>query len=63
MRHNRLRELLDADEPSLGTHILSTWPSVIELVGNSGNCAPSATTLALCHLVRGLDLSAALRRR
>ena len=39
MRHNRLRELLDADEPSLGTHILSTWPSVIELVGNSGNCA------------------------
>ena len=28
MRPNRLRELLDADLPSLGTHILSTWPSV-----------------------------------
>lgn len=39
MRPNRLRELLDADEPSLGTHIMSTWPSVIELAGNSGNCA------------------------
>ena len=39
MRPNRLRELIDADQPSLGTHILSTWPSVIELVGNSGNCA------------------------
>ena len=39
MRPNRLRELLDADLPSLGTHIMSTWPSVIELAGNSGQCA------------------------
>ena len=39
MRPNRLRELIDADQPSLGPHILSTWPSGIELVGNSGNCA------------------------
>ena len=44
MRPNRLRELIDADQPSLGTHILSTWPSVIELVGNSGNCASTSTT-------------------
>lgn len=36
MRHNRLRELLDADQPSLGTHIHSSWPSIIELVGHSG---------------------------
>lgn len=36
MRRNRLRELLDADLPSLGTHILSSWPSVVELVGHSG---------------------------
>ncbi len=36
MRHNRLRELLKADKPSLGTHIHSTWPSIIELVGHSG---------------------------
>src|SRR5205085_7699977 len=35
MRHNRLRELLRADRPSLGTHIHSTWPSIIELVGHS----------------------------
>ena len=36
MRRNRLRELLDADQPSLGTHILSSWPSIVELVGLSG---------------------------
>lgn len=36
MRRNRLRELLDADLPSLGTHILSSWPSIVELVGHSG---------------------------
>jgi len=36
MRHNRLRELLDADLPSLGTHIHSSWPSITELAGHSG---------------------------
>jgi 2-keto-3-deoxy-L-rhamnonate aldolase RhmA len=36
MRKNRLRELLDAGLPSLGTHLLSTWPTVIELVGQTG---------------------------
>ena len=36
MRNNRLRELLDADLPSLGTHIHSSWPSITELVGHSG---------------------------
>jgi 4-hydroxy-2-oxoheptanedioate aldolase len=36
MRRNRLRELLDDDQPSLGTRILSSWPTVIELVGHSG---------------------------
>jgi 4-hydroxy-2-oxoheptanedioate aldolase len=35
MRRNRLRELLKADKPSLGTHIHSTWPSIVELVGHS----------------------------
>ncbi len=35
MRKNRLRELLDADEPSLGTHVHSPWPSIVELVGAS----------------------------
>lgn len=36
MRHNRLRELLQKDRPSLGTRILSSWPTVIEIVGHSG---------------------------
>ena len=35
MRENRLRKLLDADQPSLGTHIHSSWPSITELVGHS----------------------------
>src|ERR1700686_3195640 len=36
MRRNRLRELLSADQPSLGTHVHSSWPTIIELVGHSG---------------------------
>ncbi|MFN0051854.1 MAG: HpcH/HpaI aldolase family protein [Planctomycetales bacterium] len=36
MRRNRLRELLRADQPSLGTHIHNSWPTIIELVGHSG---------------------------
>lgn len=36
MRRNRLRELLDADQPSLGTHLHISWPSIVELVGYSG---------------------------
>jgi 2-keto-3-deoxy-L-rhamnonate aldolase RhmA len=36
MRRNRLRELLNADQPSLGTHLHSSWPSIVELVGHSG---------------------------
>jgi 2-keto-3-deoxy-L-rhamnonate aldolase RhmA len=36
MRHNRLRKALDNDKPTLGTRILSPWPTMIELVGHSG---------------------------
>ena len=36
MRKNRLRELLDAGLPTLGTHLMSTWPTVTELVGQTG---------------------------
>lgn len=36
MRRNKLRELLDAESPSLGTHFHSPWPSVVEMVGHSG---------------------------
>ena len=36
MRPNRLRELLRARKPSLGTHIHSAWPATVELAGHSG---------------------------
>ncbi len=36
MRRNRLRELLKNDQPTLGTRVLSSWPTIIELVGHSG---------------------------
>ena len=36
MRHNRLRELLRAGTPSLGTHVISPWPAIYEVVGRSG---------------------------
>jgi 2-keto-3-deoxy-L-rhamnonate aldolase RhmA len=35
MRHNRLRALLNANKPSIGTHLLSTWPTLVELVGQT----------------------------
>jgi 2-keto-3-deoxy-L-rhamnonate aldolase RhmA len=36
MRRNRLRELLQADRLTLGTHIHSSWSSITKLVGLSG---------------------------
>jgi 4-hydroxy-2-oxoheptanedioate aldolase len=36
MRRNRLRERLRAGEASLGTHLLSVWPTLVELVGQAG---------------------------
>ena len=36
MRRNHLRESLNNDQPTLGTRIMNTWPSVIELIGHSG---------------------------
>jgi len=36
MRPNKLRQLLDMDQPTLGTHVHSTWPSVVEAVGHTG---------------------------
>jgi 2-keto-3-deoxy-L-rhamnonate aldolase RhmA len=35
MRTNSLRKLLDAGKPTLGTHVLSTWPTLIELIGQA----------------------------
>jgi 4-hydroxy-2-oxoheptanedioate aldolase len=36
MRQNKLRELLTAGKPTLGTHLHSSWPAVVEGVGHSG---------------------------
>ncbi|MEI7714021.1 MAG: aldolase/citrate lyase family protein [Rhodospirillales bacterium] len=36
MRPNRLRQRLDAGLPTLGTHILSCWPTLVELIGAAG---------------------------
>ena len=37
MRKNILREKLSAGLPTVGTHVLSTWPTVVELAGQSGS--------------------------
>lgn len=36
MRRNRFRELIAAGQPTLGTHVLSTWPTLVELIGQTG---------------------------
>src|SRR5436305_7498040 len=36
MRNNRLRELLNQGKPSIGTHLLSAWPTITEIVGQPG---------------------------
>lgn len=36
MRRNRLRELLQNDQPTLGTRLLNCWPTMTEIVGHSG---------------------------
>ena len=37
MRPNLFRQKLAAGEPTLGTHILSAWPTLVELVGRTGH--------------------------
>jgi 4-hydroxy-2-oxoheptanedioate aldolase len=37
MRPNRLRAALDSGHPTLGTHLLSVWPTLVELVGATGH--------------------------
>lgn len=36
MRKNHLRQLLNEGKPSVGTHLLSSWPTITELVGQTG---------------------------
>ncbi len=33
---NVLRELIRADKPTVGTHILTPWPGIAEVIGHSG---------------------------
>ena len=36
MKKNVLRELLNAGKPTLGTHVISPWPGMVEVIGHSG---------------------------
>ena len=36
MKRNKLRNMLKSNQPTLGTHIHSTWPSIVEIVGHTG---------------------------
>ena len=36
MRKNKLRELLEKGEPTIGTHIHTVWPGITELIGHTG---------------------------
>jgi 2-keto-3-deoxy-L-rhamnonate aldolase RhmA len=36
MRTNKLRALLDSNQPSIGTRVNSTWPTVVEAIGHTG---------------------------
>jgi len=36
MKNNKLRELLNAGKPSIGTHMITTSPQVVEVIGYSG---------------------------
>jgi 2-keto-3-deoxy-L-rhamnonate aldolase RhmA len=37
MKENRLRQILNSNQPSVATRILSTWPTIIEAAGSTGN--------------------------
>ncbi|MBD3182746.1 2,4-dihydroxyhept-2-ene-1,7-dioic acid aldolase [Candidatus Poribacteria bacterium] len=36
MKPNKLRQLLNEGKPTFGTHVITPWPGMIELIGNSG---------------------------
>lgn len=36
MRRNKLRELLNAGKPTLGTHVICPWPGMVEIIGHAG---------------------------
>ena len=36
MKVNKLRNLLDKGEPTLGTRVLMIWPGLVEVLGYTG---------------------------
>ena len=36
MKPNRLRQLLDEGAPTLGTHVMTPWPGMVEVIAGSG---------------------------
>jgi len=36
MKRNRIRELLNEGKPTLGTHVITPWPGIVEIIGLSG---------------------------
>jgi len=36
MKRNQLRELLNEGKPTLGTHVITPWPGIVEVIGHSG---------------------------
>ena len=64
MRPNKLRELLNEGKPSVGTHVLTPWPGMIEIVGHAnvfdyieyvGEYSPFSLDL-MDNIGRALDL-------
>lgn len=36
MKPNTLRQLLNENKPTIGTRVMSTWPSIVEILGHTG---------------------------
>jgi hypothetical protein len=36
MKPNGLRQLLNEGRPTIGTHVISPWPGIVEIIGDSG---------------------------
>ena len=36
MKPNKLRELINEGKPTMGTHVVSPWPRIVEIIGHAG---------------------------
>lgn len=72
MRRNKLRELLSAGQPTVGTRLHNTWPSIVEAVGHTrlfdyvellAECAPFDLYALdnFCRAVELFDMSAMIK--